>query len=400
MAKYIVERILDNLYLLRINDDRVKFFEALWYIPEGITYNAYLLTSEEGVILFDGWKNCYAEEFVDAVREVSDPEDIRYIVVHHVEQDHSGSIQRILEANSGVAEVLCHPLATKMLQSLYTTPFRFRVVRDGEELLLGGRTLKFIYTPWLHWPETMVSYIVEDGVLISCDIFGGFSIPLMIFDDEKDLTDYLKYVRKYVVDIVGYYSDYILKALDKMKNSGISPKIIAPAHGLIFRRNPRIIMDYYERIARGLPEKGKVTIVYNSMYGSVYEAISYAVGYLEKMGVKPIVFRFTDSEHPPIGDILSEIVDSDALIIGVSIYENDLFPYMSYLLELMARKIRVGKPILLISSYGWSRVASAKVSEKLAKTSFEMVGVVEFQGRPSIDDLRKIGDGITRLLRG
>lgn len=400
MAKYIVERILDNLYLLRVDDDKVRFFEALWYIPEGITYNAYLLISEEGAVLFDGWKNCYAEEFVDAIREVSDPKDIRYIVVHHVEQDHSGSIQRILEANNGVAEILCHPLATKMLQSLYASPFRFRMVKDGEELLLGSRTLKFIYTPWLHWPETIASYIVEDGVLISCDIFGGFSIPSMVFDDEWDLTDYLRYVRKYIVDIVGYYNDYILKALDKMKNSGISPKIIAPAHGLIFRRNPRIIMDYYERIARGLPEKGKVTIVYNSMYGSVYEAISHAVRDLEKMNVKPIIFGFTDSEHPSIGDVLSEIVDSEALIIGVSVYENDLFPYISYLLELIARKIRVGKPILLISSYGWGRAASAKVSEKLAKTGFEIVGVVEFQGRPGIDDFRRISDGITRLLGG
>ncbi|MEM2740149.1 MAG: FprA family A-type flavoprotein [Candidatus Bathyarchaeia archaeon] len=397
MVKYIVEKILDNLYLLRVND-RVKFFEALWYIPEGITYNAYLLVSESGVVLFDSWKNNYTEEFIDAIGEIADPKDIRYIVVHHVEQDHSGSIQRVLEANSGIAEVLCHPLAVKMLQSLYAAPFRFRTVKDKEELPLGDRTLKFIYTPWLHWPETIVSYIIEDGVLLSCDAFGGFSIPSTVFDDEVDITGYLRYVRKYIVDVIGHYSDYILKALDKIRSAGISPKIIAPAHGLILRKNPKILVDYYERIARGLSERGKITVIYDSMYGSVEKAVSHAIRELEKIGVKPVTFKFTDSERPDIGDILSDTIDSEALIIGVSVYENDLFPYISYLLELIARKVRVGKPILLISSYGWGKVASSKVSEKLAQTDFKVIEAVEFQGQPSIEDLKKVSEGVIRLL--
>lgn len=397
MARYIVEKVLDDLFLLRV-DDRVKFFEALWDIPEGITYNAYLLVSDYGSILFDSWKNSYAEDFIDAIRRIIDPRDVRYMVVHHVEQDHSGSIQRFFEVNGGIAEILCHPLAVKIIRSLYTAPFRFRMVKDGEELYLGGKRLKFIYTPWLHWPETMVSYIVDDGVLVSCDAFGGFSIPLAIFDDREDTTDYLRYVRKYIVNIIGRYTDYIIKALDKMRGLGISPKIIAPAHGLIFRRNPETIISYYERVARGLPEQGKITLIYNSMYGSVDKAISYATMELEKTGVKPVIFRFTDSERPAIGDILSEVIDSEALIIGVSVYENDLFPYISYLLELIARKIRVGKPILLISSYGWGGIASSKVSEKLAQTGFKIVEAIEFQGQPGIEDLEKIRGGITRLL--
>ncbi|MDW8061597.1 MAG: FprA family A-type flavoprotein [Nitrososphaerota archaeon] len=397
MVRYIVEKILDNLYLLRVND-RVKFFEALWDIPEGITYNAYLLISKDGVVLFDGWKDEYAEDLLDAIRTISDPNDIKYIVVHHVEQDHSGSIQRVLEANSGIAEVLCHPLAVKMLQSLYTASFKFKIVKDGEEFSLGDRTLKFIYTPWLHWPETIVSYIVEDGVLLSCDAFGGFSIPSTVFDDEEDITNYLKYVRKYIVNVIGYYSDYILKALDKIRGIGVSPKIITPAHGIIFRKNPEIIVDYYERVARGLSERGKITVIYNSMYGSVEKAIHHAIGELEKRGFKPVTFKFTDSERPAIGDILSEIIDSEALVIGVSVYENDLFPYVSYLLELMAKKIRVGKPILLISSYGWSKVASSKVSDKLARTYFKIVESIEFQGQPDMEDLEKISEGVIRLL--
>jgi len=318
--------------------------------------------------------------------------------VHHVEPDHSGSIQRILEVCNGSVEVLCHPFAVKLLQSLYTVSFKFRVVKDGEEFSIGDKTLKFLYAPWLHWPETFITYILEDGVLISCDAFGGFSIPKGIFDDEVDITGYLPYVRKYIIDIIGQNSDYIIKALDKLRNMNIHPKVIAPAHGLVFRKNPGIIVNYYEIIAKCLPEGDKITIVYDSMYGSVEKAIVHTIKRLEELGMKYIAFKFTDLQHSSISEILSEIADCKALIIGVSTYENDLFPYIDYLLDLMVKKIRIGKPILLISSYGWSRIASVKLREKLSETNFKIFESIEFQGQPSSTDLQKIDESITRLI--
>jgi len=398
MSRYIVEKIVEDLYILRLNDNDVRYFEALWYIPEGITYNAYLLLSRDEVLLFDGWKHRYADMLIEAITGIIDPKDITRIVVHHVEPDHSGSIPRILEVCNGSVEILCHPFAVKLLQSLYTVSFKFKVVKDGEELSIGDKTLKFLYTPWLHWPETFATYILEDGILMSCDAFGGFSIPKGIFDDDVNMTGYLPYVRKYIIDIIGQNSDYIIKALDKLRNMNISPKIIAPAHGLVFRKNPEIIVNYYERIAKCLPEENKITIIYDSMYGSVEKAIVHTIKKLKELGIKYVIFKFTDLQHSNIGEILSEIADCKALIIGVSTYENDLFPCIDYLLDLMVKKVRIGKPILLISSYGWSKIVSIKLREKLSETSFEIFESIEFQGQPSFTDLQKIDESIGRLI--
>jgi flavorubredoxin len=157
-------------------------------------------------------------------------------------------------------------------------------------------------------------------------------------------------------------------------------------------------VNYYEIIAKCLPEGDKITIVYDSMYGSVEKAIVHTIKRLEELGMKYIAFKFTDLQHSSISEILSEIADCKALIIGVSTYENDLFPYIDYLLDLMVKKIRIGKPILLISSYGWSRIASVKLREKLSETNFKIFESIEFQGQPSSTDLQKIDESITRLI--
>lgn len=207
-----MDRVVEDLYIFRIDDDETNYFEALWSIPEGVTYNWYLLLSGDKTVLFDGWKREYAGKLVEILREVADPRDVDYVVVHHMEQDHSGSLPKILEVNGGRAEVLGHPLTGRMIRAFYGLNPRFRGVKDGESFLVGGKTLRFLYTPWLHWPETIMTYIVEDAVLLSCDAFGSFSIPPALFDsDEQVVSDYFKHVRKYVVDIVGRYSDYKLR---------------------------------------------------------------------------------------------------------------------------------------------------------------------------------------------
>lgn len=395
----IIERVVDELYVLRYEDKETRYFEAIWAIPEGVTYNAYVLLTEEGVVLFDAWKHACADEFIESLRRIVDPRDIDYLVIHHMEPDHSGAIPRFLKENRGKAEVLGHRLTGALLKAFYGVDCRFKALRDGEELAVGSKVLKFVYTPWLHWPETIMSFIYKDKVLLSGDAFGGYSVPSSIFDDnEKEVLEYYRHVRKYVATIIGYYSDFIIKAIEKLKKLGISPAVIAPAHGLIFKNKPEVIVDYYSRLARGIPEKGKVVVIYGSMYGSIEKAVITAVEELRKRGMEPVLYKCTDSESLDVGEAISEIIDAEAIIIGAATYEGEVFPPMSFLLDILVKKIKIPKPVLVISSYGWGGVAGSKIVEKITRAGFDVVEKIEFRGKPKSEDLDKIVRGVDLLL--
>jgi len=396
--KVFVEEILKDLYMLRINDDRTKFFEALWNIPEGVTYNAYLLLSGNKNILFDSWKQSYANIFIEKLSEIINPSKLDYIVIHHMEQDHSGSIPMILDINSNV-KILGHLLVKNMFRSFYGINPNFHAVRDGEEVLIGNIKLRFIHTPFLHWPETMMTFIPQYNILLSCDAFGGFSIPRSIYDDdEKIVSNYLKYVRKYIVTVVGRYNNFILNAIDKLKKNGIEPKIIAPAHGLVFRNNPNLIVRYYADLAKGVSKSGKILVIYSSMYGSTEKAVETAVDYLRNKGFSPIIYRFTDMIQTDISSIISDMIDSEAVIIGTSTYEANIFPTIRYLIDIMIEKVRVRKKVLILSSYGWGGVAATFISRKLDKAGFQIIDKIEFQGQPDENVFEKIRKSIDKMV--
>ena len=315
-----------------------------------------------------------------------------------MEPDHSGSIKEVLEANRYKAIVIGHPLTKMMLKSFYGIEPRFRIVRDGEVLDIGDKKLMFIHTPWLHWPETIMTYLEDYGVLLSCDAFGGYSIPSTIFDDNREVVkSYMPYVKKYIANIIGYYRNHILRNIEKIKKLGLNIKIIAPAHGLVFRNNPGRIIDYYLRIGKAEPLDNKVVVIYGSMYGFVEKAIEYAIEVLRKNGIKPVVFKFTDREQASISDIVSEVIDSKAIIFGAGTYEAGVFPTIRYVAEVIKHKVGGGKQVLIISSYGWGGVAGKKLQDILAP-EFNIVDVIEFRGMPSKDYLERVKKALDRLI--
>jgi flavorubredoxin len=387
-----IEKITDEIHLLRMDDDRVEHFEALWRIPEGITYNAYLMRVGNTTLLFDGWKKEYQDEFVDALSELVDPRDIDYIVVHHMEPDHSGTLRKILEENGYRATVLGHRMVGRLMKSFYGLDgAKFRAVEDGEEIEIEDKRLRFTHVPWLHWPDSIFSYL--DGVLFTCDAFGGYSIPKAIFD-ESGVSDYLPFVRKYIVNIVGRYKEQIVKNIQKVVNSGITPKIILPSHGLLWK-NPQKIINYYLDVANGVPEKGKVLVVYSSMYGFVEEAANTAIKELERQGYKPKVLKFTDKAQDNFSDIISEAADSEAIVLGTATYEMDVFPLMRYVVGLLIEKANYDKPVLILSSYGWGGAAVKVLREMFSGSSFRVVDSIEFGGEAQEE---KIREGVKNLL--
>ena len=398
MGKVWIEKIFDDpeIYVLRVDDGKIRYFEAVWEIPEGITYNAYLLKLPKATVLVDGWKSDYSEEFLKALSKLVDPAEITHVIVHHTEPDHSGTLPKVLEANGYRAKILCSAFAKRLLENFYDITENVNVVSDGERVNVSGKTFRFLMVPWLHWPDTMVTYLEEDGVLLGCDVGGGYSIPNAL-DDSNDsvVREYLPFVTKYVVTVIGHYRKYILENLEKLKSLPI--KAILPGHGLVWRRSPEILLRHYLEVAHGKVEEGKVLVLYDSMYGFVEKLMDEVLKRLDGFGMKPVVFKFSDSERSFVSDVLSHVPSSQALIFGVSTYEAHLHPVVEHVVRLIAEKASYEKPVLVFSVHGWAGVAEKIMGEILGKTHLKVVEFVEVRGGKTEE--AKISEAIEKLLK-
>lgn len=400
-----VEKILDDpeLYLLRVDDDRIKYFEATWDISEGITYNAYLMKLRDAVVLFDATKKEYAEGFLEALKKLVSPEEITHIIVHHTEPDHSGALPKMLEANGYRAQIIGTSFAKRFLEGFYGEKVveNFHAIKDGEEIQIGGRTFRFITVPWLHWPDTMVTYVVEDGLLFSCDFGGGYGIPETIDDsDEEVVKEYLPHVTKYIITVIGHYHKYIGQNMKKLQDLGIvaETKMLLPGHGLIWRKDPRRIFRHYEDVGAGKAKKGKILVIYDSMYGFVEKRMEIVIGELRKHGYNPVVYRFTDREAPAVSDILGEVPDSEAIVIGASTYEAEIHPRIRYTLYEIVDKANYEKPALIVGAFGWGGVAGRKIETLITRSKFDHVDTVESRGMPRLEDEERLREGVRSLI--
>lgn len=387
-TRILREKVTDDLYLIRVDDKRVRFFEGAWEIPEGITYNAYLLHTGEGSVLFDGWKREYADLLLSSLESVVDLRDVKHAIVQHSEPDHSGSAPLLAEKASQVI-FLGHPIAGKILRSHYGVE-RFKPVKDGEVLRVGGRSLRFIHVPWLHWPDTIFTFIEEEGVLLSCDAFGSYSTP-PAFDDMADVRELERATRKYAVTVVGHYSDWIAKGLEKLRAAGISPRIIAPAHGTVYRSNPSWILQKWGEISSGASKPGKVVLVYVSMYGNVDHLFKKLETRLRGKGLEVVVHVFTDKQRALVSEVLADASDASLLVLGAPVYEASVHPLMLHVAGLIGEKLpnRKKTPVVILSSYGWGP-ASRKLQELLQSYGYTNLQVLDFEGAPSAEVLARV----------
>jgi len=379
VATYRIEEVDPGLYLLRVGDRMTRYFEALWEIPEGVTYNAYVLKTGEGAVLFDGWKSTFSGPFLEALEQVIEPGELRYVVAHHLEPDHSGTLEDVLRW-APHARVLGHPFAERMLTNYPRARERFRPVGDWEELVLGGERLQFIHAPWLHWPETMFTWLPERRVLLTCDAFGGFGVPEGVFDDECQRPGDIFYsIRKYHVTVIGHYRRWVHRAIEKLERHGVEPRIIAPAHGLLWRGDPGRVIQYYKDLSDAKPVPGKVTVLYASMYGTVESLARMVACELRKAGYNPVVYGFTDTQRPPVSSILADVVDSEALVVAAPTYEAGLFPLMRYVLEEICEKAPAPKKLAVLATYGWGGVAAKRIRGLLESCEYQTIAVLEEQ---------------------
>ncbi len=371
-----------GIFWVGVNDRTTDLFEGLWPLPYGVSYNAYLVVGEK-VALIDSVKSCYAEELLGNIAQVLDPARIDYLVVNHMEPDHSGALP-LLGRVAADAEILAAPSALPMLTRFYGLTEQVRAVRDGETLDLGGKTLSFHHIPFVHWPETMATYERTERVLFSGDAFGGFrTLDGALFADEVDFGLYEGEALRYFSNIVGMQSQAVLRAIDKLQTLPL--EVIAPAHGLIWRKDPRRIVELYRRWAQNEGEPG-VALIFGSMYGETRRMAEAVAQGVREAGL-PV--SALDASRVHVSFLIQEAWRYQGLILGGPTYDTGIFPPVEQLLRLLERKRLRNRVVGLFGSYGWHGGAKKKLEEKVRELGWELVESLEFAGAPTPEDLRR-----------
>lgn len=379
--------IKPDVYWVGVNDRTTDLFEGLWPITkEGVSYNSYLIDDEKKAII-DLTKSLKGDEFLAQIDEVTDISKIDYIVVNHMEPDHSGLL-RTFRRIAPRATILGSAKTKDMLESFFSIKDNVRVVNDGDTLSLGKRTLKFFSTPFLHWPETMMTYEVSHKILFSCDAFGSYgAIRGAIFDDECENFDfYQTEALRYYVNIVANYSTRVLGAIEKLAD--IPVEIIAPSHGLIWRKNISLIVNLYKKwaeYASGDTEPG-ISLIYGSMYGNTEVMMNAVAQGISRAGVPLEIF---DASRTHISYILPSLWTKRGVMIGASTYEVSLFPPVAEVLNMAAHKHIRNKKAAFFGSYGWSGGALRGLKGIIEPLKWDLVDTLEFVGCPTGEELKK-----------
>ncbi|MEM4551289.1 MAG: FprA family A-type flavoprotein [Thermosphaera sp.] len=393
-------RIDDNLYLLQYRDVETKYFEGLWSIPEGVTYNSYILETNDGIVVFDTWKRSVGELFTEQIIKHYDPRDVKYLVVHHMEPDHSGSIPHLLKMNPNIT-LLGQQLTRAMIESFYQVTPNFRPVKDGEVFKVGEYSLKFLHTPWLHWPETIMTYMVEKQFLFTCDAFGSYGIPNALFYDELNSDEKKRfdgYLVKYFANIIGHFRDWVVKNVEKIEQTGLTISMLLPSHGPLYRdADIARLLNIYKLLGAGRGIPGKTLLIYTSMYGFVRDVVEIIEKILQERKVDYNVREFTDTFHSDLSDVIADAYQAQNIIIATSTYEARAFPIARLVSELIIEKTPVNKKLLIIGLYGWGGKAGSELKELFSGNNYPYVDVLEFRAGQHLLVRRSIEEKIDKL---
>jgi flavorubredoxin len=319
-----------------------------------------------------------------------------------MEPDHSGGLKALLNVSPHI-KLLGTAKTKEMLESFYGITENVQVVTDGEELDLGRHKLKFFSTPFVHWPETMMTYEMTEKILFSCDGFGGYgTLNGSIFDDKAlDLPEYEQRALRYYVNIVSSYSKPVKNAVAKIMSVPI--EVVAPSHGLVWRREPQRVIDLYRKWAEyaGTAGDPEVTLLYCSMYGSTEKMMEVVAQGIADEGVPVVIFNVSQAE---MGDILPSLWTRRGVMLGAPTYEGGLFPHMSFVLDVAQRKHIFHKISAEFRSYGWGGGSQREYNERIQGLRWQHFGSFHDKGMPNaaeLDEGRKFGvDFARRVLEG
>ncbi len=377
--------LIDGVYWVGAVDWNLRDFHG-YTTPRGGTYNAYLIIDEK-IALIDTVKYVFADEMLEGIKEIVNPRKIDYVISNHVEPDHSGSLPEIMKLATN-AEVICSEKGKEGLLKYYGGKWNIRTVKTGDELKLGNKTLIFITVPMLHWPDSMATYLKDDNLLFSNDLFGQHLASSFRFDEgaesppryESDIV--MEEAAKYYANIFMQFGGLILKKIEEMQNLGIEAKIVAPSHGVVWK-NPEKIINAYIDWAKGISKK-KVVIIYDTMWNSTEIMAREILRGVSDSGVEGALFHLRRNEW---SEIVKEVLESNAILIGSPTLNNDIFPPVGgFLIYLMGLRPK-SKIWATFGSYGWAGGAVKGINEKLESAGYQPVESLEIRLRPDESEL-------------
>ncbi|MFP4111474.1 MAG: FprA family A-type flavoprotein [Candidatus Woesearchaeota archaeon] len=409
------EEISQGIYRFVVPGNKF-LFEGFWPVRDGVTMNSYLVKGEKTALIDGVWGvSDTPEKFAQMLKKTgTDAKNIDYVVLNHLEPDHTGWLSYLSSINPKIL-IYASEKGVEIAKSLYNLK-NIKAVKTGDILDLGrSKVLEFTEIPNVHWPETMMTFEKDSKILFCCDLFGGFGYKKgYYYDDQVSEFDdfyYDEYLR-YYSNIIGMVSVASKQATMKVKD--IPYKMIAPGHGLIWKKEPKFIVNLYEKFANWQknPEKKKITVVAGSMYGNSMKARDFVLKILDKKGVDYELFFVPENpfgvqkkkKHVPgyqnVSDILRSAWESKGMIISAPTYEYKLFPPMAAVLEELARKRIGNRKVLRIGSYGWSGGAQRDIEKILSdnSVSWEM-DVCEFKGAADKKSLSEISSKTESLLK-
>lgn len=370
-------QITKDLCWIGTNDRRLALFENVYPIPTGVSFNSYLMTDEK-TVLFDTVDKCMLHQFFDNLECALAGRKLDYVIVNHMEPDHSATLPDLLLRYPDV-KIVGNAKTFMLMKQFFQKDMEQNLVtvKDGDTLNTGRHTLKFIFAPMVHWPEVMVTYDETDGTLFSADAFGGFgALNGNIFTDEIDFDESnWENMRRYYTNIVGKYGMSVMSLLNKASSLKINQ--ICPLHGMIWRKNIDLLIEKYKKWASYEPEEKGVTIVYGSIYGNTENAAEILAGMLAEKGIRNIQMFDVSAVHPSY--ILSSCFRYSHIVLAANTYNAGMFVNMETFMHCLAAHSLKNRNISIIENGSWAPMSGRKIKEIL----------------DSMKDIKTIGELVT-----
>ena len=368
-----MKKISDRISYVGVNDDDKVLFEGLWSIPFGVSYNSYVVADEK-IALIDTVESGFEEEFIANVRESVGERPVDYLVVNHMEPDHSSLITFMLDQYPDM-KILANAKTLPMLKGYHNVPEdRVQIVTEGEAVSLGTCSLRFHMTPMVHWPETMVTWLEEEGTLFSGDAFGTFgSIDENVVDEEGTFEQYCDEMTRYYACIVGKYGTPVQTALKKL--GGLNIKRICSTHGPVWEREISTVVALYDKLSRYEVERG-VCIVYGSMYGNTAAAADALSIELEELGIPYAIHDLAGNNSGELGlsGALRDVFRYDTIVVGSPTYNNGIFPPVETFMKALQARLIKGRRFYAFGSYTWAGASVRQLNELASSMNFEILG--------------------------
>ena len=382
----------EGIYYLGANIKNGDLFEGMWPIPDGVSLNCYVVKGEKTALIdFVGdWGNAPADIQKQLASIPLALSSIDYLVLNHLEPDHTGWLADFIKTAPDV-KIVTNTKGVPLLREFFGITENIITVDSGDSISLGNnKELIFQNIPNVHWPETMVTYEKESGILFSCDAFGSYgSVGEAVFDDElseEEHNFFDKESLRYYANIVGSFSSFVLKAIEKLKDLEI--KMIAPSHGIIWRENPGVIIERYKKFAAYMngPAEKEITVIWGSMYGNTEKVLKSVIKGIRSESVPVHIHKVPEED---VSEILASAWKSQGLIFGMPTYEYKMYPPIASVINMFKVKHIKNKKVFRFGSYGWVGGAKKDFDESTEKMKWDFIDPLEWQGAAD-DEVHKI----------